>query len=425
MANEQTGANPLNADLMVVGGGISGITTALEAAEAGKDVIIIEKEAYLGGRVAQMYHYFPKLCPPSCGLEINFRRIKNTRKIRYYTLSEIDSVSGDAGNMAVTVKKNPRYINNKCTACGLCEEACTFDRDNAFDFGMSKTKAVYIPHEMAFPLKYVIDMDAIGDKSKLDDVVKSCPFEAVDLDDKEKTLEFNVGAVVYATGWKPYDAAKIDNLNFGKHPNIITNMMMERLSAPNGPTKGEIKRPSDSKEVKSVAFVQCAGSRDENYLPYCSGICCMASLKQTTYLREQYPDCETHVFFIDARTPGRLEDFYTKIQDDEKTHIYRGKVAEITESGDGNLKVKAENTLTGEMQEIEVEMVVLATGMEPNAKDANLPSATLDEFGFVVPGNEDSGIIGTGVANRPMEVAACLQDATGAAMKSIVAKARR
>ncbi len=425
MADQETGTNPLSADLLVVGGGISGITAALEAAEAGRDVILIEKEPYLGGRVAQMYHYFPKLCPPSCGLEINFRRIKDNRKIRTYTLSEVESVNGKPGEFEVKVKKNPRYVNENCTACGLCEAACRTEIDNPFDFGMSKIKAIHLPHLMAYPMRYVLHKDVVKDQSELEDIAKSCPYDSVVLDDEPKTLTFNVGAVVWATGWKPFDASKIENLNFGKYPHIITNMMMERLSAPNGPTSGRILRPGDQKEVKRIAFVQCAGSRDENYLPYCSGVCCMASLKQTTYIREQYPDSEVFVFFIDARTPGRLEDFYMKIQDDENVHITRGKVAEITEVDGGDMKVKAENTLTGEMTETVVDMVVLATGMVPNTKDSPPPFVKLDEYGFIAPGNEQTGIIGSGVVMRPQEVSVSVQDGTAAALKSIIAAARR
>jgi quinone-modifying oxidoreductase subunit QmoA len=425
MTNVEAGSSPLNADILVVGGGISGLTAAIEAAEAGKDVILIEKEAYLGGRVTQMYHYFPKLCPPSCGLEINFRRIKQNRKVRYYTLSEVEDIAGQAGDFEVTVRKNPRYVNNNCTACGLCEPACEIERDNDFDFGMSKTKAIYLPHEMAFPMKYVIDMSVVKDRGDLIAAQKACPYDAIELDDKPESLIFKVGSIVWATGWNPYDAASIENLNFGKYPNIITNMMMERLAAPNGPTKGKILRPSDQKEVKNIAFVQCAGSRDENYLPYCSGICCMASLKEATYVREQYPDSHVHVFFIDARTPARLEDFYQKQQEDENIHIYRGKVAEAVEVDGGDIKVRAENTVTGEMTDLTVEMVVLATGMVPNTKTAPPPNVPLDEFGFIAPGSETTGIIGSGVALRPQDVATSVQDGTGAAIKSIIAASRR
>jgi quinone-modifying oxidoreductase, subunit QmoA len=196
-----------------------------------------------------------------------------------------------------------------------------------------------------------------------------------------------VGAVVWATGWVPYDAKKMDRLGFGKHPNIITNMMMERLAAPNGPTQGQITRPSDGKAPASIAFVQCAGSRDENYLPYCSYICCMASLKQTTYIREQYPEAKIYIFYIDLRAPGyRYEKFYDRIKQDPNVVFIKGKVAEVNEdSATGNITVVAENAVTGEKIQQTVEMVVLATGMQPTAAVQKLPAAVKTTAGRVHP----------------------------------------
>jgi len=169
---------------------------------------------------------------------------------------------------------------------------------------MDKTKGAYLPHEMAFPTRYVIAPEIIGtDDAKR--CLEACKYDAVDLEMKPRTITLNVGAIVWATGWEPYDATRIDNLGFGRYQNIVTNMMMERLAAPNGPTKGKILRPSDDKAPESIAFVQCAGSRDENHLPYCSYICCMASLKHVTYIRAQYPDAKVYVYYIDVRAPGQ------------------------------------------------------------------------------------------------------------------------
>ncbi|MCP4692583.1 MAG: CoB--CoM heterodisulfide reductase iron-sulfur subunit A family protein, partial [Desulfobacterales bacterium] len=281
--------------IMVVGGGISGLTTALEAAEVGYEVFLVEKNPYLGGRVAQLNQYFPKLCPPTCGLEINFRRIKDNPLIKVYTLSEVEKVDGGPGDYTVTVKTNPRYVNENCTCCGDCADVGDAEIDCAYNFGINKTKGAYLPFEMAFPSRFVIapEIKGTGDADK---IKEACKYDAVDFDMEAGTEEVSVGAIVWATGWEPYDAKKIDNLGFGQYPNIITNMMMERLAAPNGPTKGEITRPSDGKAPESIAFVQCAGSRDENHLPYCSYICCMASLKQVTYVRERYPDAEIYFF---------------------------------------------------------------------------------------------------------------------------------
>jgi len=256
----------------------------------------------------------------------------------------------------------------------------------------------------------------------------ACKYDAVDLDMKSKTVTLNVGAVVWATGWEPYDAGKIDNLGFGRHPNIITNMMMERLAAPNGPTKGKILRPSDDRIPKSVAFVQCAGSRDENHLPYCSYICCMASLKQATYIRERDPDAEIYIFYIDLRAPGyRYERFYQKIKEDPKVHFIKGKVAEVSEDpATQNITVVAENALTGEKTRQTVEMAVLATGMQPTAAQAKLPADlkyTVD--GFVINDFAQGGMFAAGCANKPADVVSSNQNATGMALKAIQTLVRK
>ena len=291
--------------IMVVGGGISGLTTALEAAEVGYEVFLVEKNPYLGGRVAQLNQYFPKLCPPTCGLEINFRRIKDNPRLKVFTLAEVTKVDGAPGAYTVSVKLNPRYVNENCTCCGDCTEACQTEIDSYYDFGMQKIKGAHLPFEMAFPSRFIIHQAVKDSAEDAQRVKEACKYDAVDFDMEAKTFDLQVGAIVWATGWEPYDAAKIDNLGFGQYPNIITNMMMERLAAPNGPTKGKIVRPGDSKEPESVAFVQCAGSRDENHLPYCSYICCMASLKQATYVRERYPEARIYIFYIDLRAPGQ------------------------------------------------------------------------------------------------------------------------
>ena len=269
--------------VLIVGGGMSGLTTAIEAAEAGLEATIIERNTYLGGRVAQLHKYFPKLCPPYCGLEINFRRIKQNPKVNFFTQTEIQSVSGSEGNFKVTVQVSPRYVNEKCTGCNDCVEACPGERPNDFNYGMDSTKAIYLPHEMAFPMRYVLDKSACQSGCKA--CVEACKYGAIDLDMQPRTVEMNVGSIVFATGWNPYDATRIDNLNFESIPNVVTNVMFERLAAPNGPTAGRIIRPSDGKEVKSIAFAQCAGSRDGNHLEYCSAISCMASPNPAPYQR--------------------------------------------------------------------------------------------------------------------------------------------
>ncbi len=420
-------AAPAGGSILVVGGGISGLTTALEAAEVGYEVFLVEKSPYLGGRVAQLKQYFPKLCPPTCGLEINFRRIKDNPNIKVFTQAEVENVEGSPGNYDVALKLSPRYVNENCTGCGDCASACQAEISNEFNFGMDKTKGAYLPNNMAFPARYIISSQIIGtDDAKL--AKDACKYNAIDLDMEEKTLNLNVGAIVWATGWEPYDAAKIDNLGFGKYKNIVTNMMLERMASTNGPTGGKILRPSDQKEPESVVFVQCAGSRDENHLPYCSYICCMASLKHTTYIREQYPDAKIYIFYIDLRTPGyKYEKFYKKIKEDKNVIFIKGKVAEVLEDPEtGNITVTAENAITGEKINQTADMAVLATGMQPTAKDAKL-SADLkyNDDGFIINDFEKGGIFGAGCANKPADVVSSNQNATGMALKAIQTLVRR
>lgn len=405
--------------ILVVGGGVSGLTAAIEASEAGSEVYLVEQKSYLGGRVAQMNQYFPKLCPPNCGLEINFKRIKQNPRIKFFTLSEIEKIDGVEGDYTVTVKSNPRYVNHNCTACGKCTEACPAERANEFNYGMGKTKAIYNAHEFAFPMKYVIDGSAcLG--AECGKCVAACEYGAIELDMSAKSFNLNVGSIVWATGWEPYDATKVDYYGFGRHQNVITNVMMERLAASNGPTAGKILRPSDGKEVKTIAFVQCAGSRDENHLPYCSGVCCMASLKQATYVKSASPDAKIYMFYIDVRAMGKHEDFYTKVQDD--INMIKGKVGEISEDPETkDLIVQVENQLTGEIMKETVDMVVLATGMAPSTSSA-LDTISYDEDGFIV---SQPGIFGAGCAKKPLDVSSSVKDSTSAALKAIQSTVRR
>jgi len=407
-----------NRKILVVGGGISGLTAAVEAAEAGAEVVVVERKPYLGGRVSQFNHYFPKLCPPACGLEINFRRIKNNPAITVHTLATVESISGGPGNYEVNVTLQPRYVNDNCTACGECGKAANTEVPNPHDYGMGNVKAAYLPHPMAFPFKYVIDSSIVGtDEGRA--CADACAYGAVDLAMQPATMTFKVGAVVWATGWDPYDATKVDYLGLGTFPDVMTSVMFERLAASDGPTGGKILRPSDGKEAKNVAFVQCAGSRDENHLPYCSGVCCLASLKQATYVREQYEDSKAYIYYIDVRAMGKYEDFYTKVDQDENVTLTKSKIARVTQDASGGLLLEGEDIVNGGKVSQVVDLVVLAVGMVPGTA-AVKPELAMeyDDFGFGVSSGT-SGIVPAGCVKAPMEVAASVQDATAAALKAL------
>jgi quinone-modifying oxidoreductase subunit QmoA len=400
--------------VLVIGGGISGVTTTVEIAEVGKEVILIEKEAYLGGNVVKFNNYFPKLCPPTCGLEINFRRIKQNPRIKYYTSTEVQEISGEKGNFKVKLKTAPQYIKNNCTACGKCSEVCPEERSNEFNYGFTKTKAVYLPHEMAFPYKYQID-DEYCKKEACNKCVDICEYNAIDLSAKEKIKEIEVSSVVVATGWKNYDASKIENYNYSTSQNIITNVEVERFIASNGIGENKLLRPSDNTEPKKIAFVQCAGSRDRNYLSYCSGVCCSASLKHALNIQELYPKSEIKIFYIDLRVSGRNEDFLTKVQNNKNIELIKGKIGIINETENNNLILETEDVLAGQKIKYEAEMVVLATGIVPSNIKLNLDK---DKYQFLTD-IQAEGIIPVACSRKPMDVSASVKDATAAALKAI------
>lgn len=406
--------------VLVIGGGIAGMTAAVEVAEVGYPVILVEKDPYLGGRVMRSHKYFPKMCPPTCGFEINVRRIRNNPRIDVRTLSTVEELDGSAGNFRARILTRPRYVTGKVSLEHSLAEQLTGERPDDLNMGEGTTKALYYPHEAAYPPFHVLDKEALTE-ADAGVLTAAAPPGAIDLGMKEKESWVDVGAVIVATGWRPYDANNLENLAFGKAPNVVTNVMMERLAAPTGHTEGKILRPSHGEAPRSVAFVQCAGSRDENHLPYCSAICCMASLKQARYLREQYPDCKVTIFYIDIRTVGRHEDFYRDLLEDENISFIKGKVAGINEvPGSQNLTLKVEDTIAGEKPEPEFEMVVLATGIVPNNVDTPIPfNLETDEYGFLDGATDVDGIFAAGCVKHPCDVSQSNKEATAAALKAI------
>jgi quinone-modifying oxidoreductase subunit QmoA len=408
--------------LLIVGAGIAGVTTALEAAEAGQEVILVEREPAIGGRVLRVHNYFPKLCPPSCGMEINTRRLEKNPRIQVMTQSQVTKASKTADGWSVTINRAAEHVTSSCTACGDCSGVCPAKVKDPFNLDMGEVAAVRLPHSDAWPRRFVLDRQACPADCQL--CAKACKYDSIDLEAKPTETSLTVSAVIMATGWSPYSIEKLEEFGGGRYADVIANVQMERLAASGGPTQGKILKPSDSTPPKKIAFVQCAGSRDANHLPYCSAVCCLASLKQAMYVKEQLPDAEVDIYYIDRRTPGRNEEMLTKVAAMNGVNLIKGKVGKIEPGPSGELKLQVEDTEASAMLDATADLVVLATGMVPNSNADDNP------FGFV---HDDDGfglddfnkhLFVTGVCRRPEDVASSVRDATGTAAKAMAVAMR-
>jgi quinone-modifying oxidoreductase, subunit QmoA len=347
--------------------------------------------------------------------------LKALKRLRVVTLAEVQKIDGKAGDYSVALKIKPRYVNENCTACGACADAVSAEIPNPHNYGLNKMKAAYLPHAMAYPQRYVLDPSIIGtpdaDKAKA-----ACKYDAIDLGMKEENITLKVGAIVWATGWRPYDAAKIQPYGYGRFKNVITSVEFERMLDSFGPTGGKLIRPSDGKEAKNVAFIQCAGSRDRNHLKHCSRICCMASLKQTTYVRERFgDDANVSIYYIDIRAIDRLEDFYKKVQADPKVKFIKSKVANITEDkATGNPVLHGVDTEGYHRYDNAHDLVVLAIGMEPSVDASKImKGVAADVSGFIDINATTEAVFGAGCASNALDVNRAVQGATAASLRAI------
>jgi heterodisulfide reductase subunit A-like polyferredoxin len=343
-------------------------------------------------------------------MEINTRRLERNPRVRVLTRSEIKA----AENGRVTIRQAPAYVNDRCTACGKCSEVCPAEVKDPHNLGMSEVPAIRLPHPNAWPYRFTLDREACPDGCQA--CVDACEYDAIDLDAKELEETIEVGSVVVATGWHSYPLERLPKLG-GTLPNVISNVQMERLAATSGPTGGEIQRPSDGQAPKRVAFVQCAGSRDVNHLPYCSSVCCLASFKQALYVQEQDPEAEVTIYYIDRRAFGRNEEILARLAEWKGVRLVKGKVGQVEAGEGGALKLRAEDVEAGRLIDDQADLVVLATGMVPNLEEGVLPlGLERDEDGF---GLDSGKARAAGVARRPADVATCVRDATGAAARAL------
>ena len=361
---------PVYPQTLVVGAGIAGIQAALDIANAGYKVYLVEREPSIGGRMIQLDKTFPTLDCSSCILTPKMSDAGSHPNIQLLTYSEVEEVSGYIGNFRVKIKKKARYVDeNKCTGCGICQEKCPSKMDSEFDFGLGKRKAIYTPFPQAVPNKPVIDKThcIYFLKGKCRVCEKFCEAKAIDFEQPERFLEVEVGSIIVATGYDPFDPRRKPEFGYGKYPNVITGFELERLLSAAGPTQGSVQ--IDGKVPKNVVFIQCVGSRDKTVgHEYCSRVCCMYTAKHAHAIKEKIPDAKVTVFYIDIRAFGKgYEQFYERVQ--KEGVIYRkGSVSEIYQKDD-KLMVRAEDILIGELVEEKADLVVLAIGLEPR-KDA-------------------------------------------------------
>ena len=376
---EQTSV-PVHPDVMIVGGGISGIHAALTMANAGKKVYLVEREPTIGGHMAKFDKTFPTLDCSACILTPKMSAVRSHPNITLWTYSEVASVEGYVGNFKVKVRRKPRYVDEElCVGCLECIEACIFKKGrfkDEFNQGLSLRKPIYVPFPQATPLVAIIDPETCTEfktgKCKKA-CATSCERNAIDFKQTEVIKEVEVGSIILATGFKTFDAARISRYGYGKYPNIYTSLEVERLVNAAGPTGGEIHLQNGEKP-KAVGIVHCVGSRDDKTNKYCSRVCCMYSLKLAHLIKER-TGAEVYNFYIDMRTPGKgYEEFYDRLLQ-ENVHFIRGRVAEISDwamspEEEGKLVIRAEDTLIGTVRRIPVDMVVLSVGMEAH-KDAD------------------------------------------------------
>ncbi|MHA2429555.1 MAG: FAD-dependent oxidoreductase [Promethearchaeota archaeon] len=419
---------------LVIGAGITGINAALDLANEGYKVYLVEKTPTIGGHMAQLDKTFPTMDCSACILTPRMVDVARNENIELLTYSEIIDVTGYVGNFEATIMKKPHYIDQvKCTGCGICVDQCPVYCGNEFDLGLASRKAIYIPFPQAVPGKYTIDMDnciKCGICARKD----VCEPEAIKFDDKPEFFKVEVGTIIVATGWDPYDPTELEQYGYGRYPNVITGLQMERFLSATGPLSGKPARPSDLKEPHSIAFLQCVGSRNfrEGANRYCSRVCCMYATKQARQYKEKHPNAEVYIFYMDIRAFGKgYEEFYESAAENYGINYIRGRIAEVGEGENQNIIIKAEDTLLQQPIEINVDMLILSCGLEPRA-DADSITSVLriqrSSDGFFMEAHPKlrpvdtliDGIFVAGVAQGPKDIPDAVAQAKGAASSAAV-----
>ncbi len=419
---------------LVIGGGIAGIQAALDIAEAGYIVDLVEKDPSIGGRMAQLEKTFPTLDCSACILTPKMVEAAQHPNINLMTYCEIDEVKGFVGQFDVTIKQKARYVDPvKCTGCGICWEKCPSKTPSEFEMGMTKRKSIYVPFPQAVPMIPVIDRERClyFKKGRCQICEKECPPQAIDYEQQDEYIERRYGAIVVATGYDQLDPSVYGEYGYGQHPDILTGLEFERLFNASGPTGGKVVRLSDSKPPKKVVFIQCVGSRDKaRGMNYCSKICCMFTAKQAILLKEKVPEAKSYVFYIDVRTAGKgYEEFQRRAAEEYDVAYMRGQVGKIFPEDD-YLVVRGVDSLSGRNIEIKADMVVLAA--------ASIARHDAPDLGRLIGINSDSyhffneahpklkpvethtaGIFIAGACQAPKDIPDSVAQASAAAVKAV------
>lgn len=433
----QAGTSPVKKRALVIGGGIAGIQTALDIADAGFEVDIVEKKPTIGGKMTQIDKTFPTLDCAACILTPKMVDCAQNEKIHIYSYSEVAAVKGFVGNFKVTIRKKARFVDTtKCTGCGLCTEKCPQKKvPNEFNLGLDTRRAIYIPFAQAVPKVATIDPDYCNmlQKGKCGVCARVCSAGAIDYTQKDELIEEEYGAIVAATGFNPIDLSQFNEFAYAQSPDVVSSLEFERLMNAAGPTGGTLLRPSDGKHPHTIVFVQCVGSRCDGAQkgkPYCSKICCMYTAKHAMLCREKYPDTEVYVFYIDVRTPGKnFDEFYRRAVEEYGVHYIKGMVGKVVPQN-GVLKVQASDLLDNRQLHIDADMVVLAAAIEPDKSARSLATmltASMDTNDFFTEAHPKlrpvesptAGIFLSGACQGPKDIPETVAQAGAAAAKVI------
>ncbi len=432
------GESPVTKRALVIGGGIAGIQTALDIADAGFPVDIVETKPTIGGKMAQLDKTFPTLDCAACILTPKMVDVAQNENIRIFSYSEVSEIKGFVGNFDVTIKKNARYVKEDiCTGCGACVEKCPMKKvPNEFNLGMDNRSAIYIPFAQAVPKVATIDPNACNmlKNGKCGLCAKICAAGAIDYTQKDEYINEKYGAIVVATGFNPISMDKFDEFAYNQSKDVITSLEFERLTNAAGPTAGHLERPSDGKSPKTIVFVQCVGSRcdscAEKGKEYCSKICCMYTAKHAMLVRDKYPETEVYVFYIDVRTPGKnFDEFYRRAVEEYGVKYVKGMVGKVTPEGD-KLKVQASDLIDNKQLHIDADLVVLAAAIEPDKSArplATMLTASMDTNDFFTEAHPKlrpvesptAGVFLSGACQGPKDIPETVSQAGAAASKVI------